>query len=200
MTEDQVKYNPYVVDERSCATCGRIRPDDPACPMSSLDIDTCLGNPSRPFWRPRAGDMETARAFTNQMSPKEDVSSSEKWLCKDCIFEDVHLVASPCYTCQPGEKHGSKFQPKYQPDTQDFIRDECDSIREMLMEKNRKYGDSAIDPVRIFSSADPVAQIDVRIDDKLSRIRSAQNDDTEDAELDLIGYLILKRVAKRAGK
>jgi len=31
----------------------------------------------------------------------------------------------------------------------------------------------------------------------LSRLRSGQGDDTEDAELDLIGYLILKRIAKR---
>jgi len=168
MTEDQVKYNPYVVDERSCATCGRIRPDDPACPMSSLDIDTCLGNPSRPFWRPRAGDMETARAFTNQQTGEQISKKQRKARMKARM-------------------------------TGDRIREECDRILAMLMEKNRKYGDSAIDPVRIFSSADPVAQIDVRIDDKLSRIRSAQDDDTEDAELDLIGYLILKRVARVTG-
>lgn len=43
----------------------------------------------------------------------------------------------------------------------------------------------------------PVEQLNVRIDDKLSRIRSAQGDDQEDAELDLIGYLVLKRVALR---
>jgi hypothetical protein len=51
--------------------------------------------------------------------------------------------------------------------------------------------------LRIFSSAGPVEQINVRIDDKLSRLRSAQDDDIEDAELDLLGYLILKRVATR---
>jgi len=169
MTEDPARYNLYFFDERSCATCGRIRPDDPACPMSSLDIDTCLGNPSRPFWRPRAGDMETARAFTNQQTG-EQISKKQR-----------------------------KARMKVRM-TGDLIRKECDRILAMLMEKNRKYGDSAIDPVRIFSSADPVAQIDVRIDDKLSRIRSAQDDDTEDAELDLIGYLILKRVAKSAAE
>jgi hypothetical protein len=68
---------------------------------------------------------------------------------------------------------------------------------DMLLEKNRKYGNSAISPLRIFSSAAPVEQINVRIDDKLSRLRSAQDDDMEDAELDLLGYLILKRVATR---
>ena len=80
--------------------------------------------------------------------------------------------------------------------TQDLIQAECAKILTILLEKNRKYGDSAINPQRIFSKADSVEQINVRIDDKLSRIASAQDDDTEDAELDLIGYLILKRVAK----
>jgi hypothetical protein len=72
----------------------------------------------------------------------------------------------------------------------------CEHIADMLCAKNRKYGNSALAPMRIFSAAEPIEQINVRIDDKLSRIQSAQDDDTEDAELDLIGYLILKRVAQ----
>lgn len=81
--------------------------------------------------------------------------------------------------------------------TQQAIVEECNWISEMLCEKNRKYGDSALDPVRVFSSCGALEQINVRLDDKLSRLRSGQGDDTEDAELDLIGYLILKRIAKR---
>ena len=76
------------------------------------------------------------------------------------------------------------------------IINECKFIREMLLEKNRKYGNSALEPIRIFSKASSVEQLNVRIDDKLSRIASGQTDDTEDSELDLIGYLILKRIAK----
>lgn len=78
-----------------------------------------------------------------------------------------------------------------------MIEETCDEIKCMLMTKNRKYGNSAIDPVRVFSRADAVEQINVRIDDKLSRIKSAQKDEDEDVEKDLIGYLILKRVARR---
>lgn len=81
--------------------------------------------------------------------------------------------------------------------TQQDIVEECNAIADMLCEKNRKYGDSALHPVRVFSTCGPVEQINVRLDDKLSRLRSAQGDDAEDAELDLIGYLILKRIAKR---
>ncbi len=80
--------------------------------------------------------------------------------------------------------------------TQRGIRETCREIETLLLEKNRRYGDSAIRPLRVFSRADPIEQINVRLDDKLSRLRSAQADDIEDAELDLIGYLILKRVAQ----
>ena len=71
-----------------------------------------------------------------------------------------------------------------------------DTIREMLLEKNRKYGNSALEPIRVFSKADSLEQIAVRMDDKLSRIKSAQEDDLEDAKLDLVGYLVLEMIAK----
>lgn len=80
--------------------------------------------------------------------------------------------------------------------TQADIVTVCDEIKELLLEKNKKYGDSALNPVRIFSKADPLDQIEVRMDDKLSRIRTMDPSDTEDAYLDLIGYLVLHRVAK----
>jgi len=80
---------------------------------------------------------------------------------------------------------------------EDLISKVCSEIVEMLIDKNRKYGNSALDPVRIFSKADPLEQLRVRMDDKLSRIRSSQDDDTEDAEIDLLGYLVLAQVAKR---
>lgn len=92
------------------------------------------------------------------------------------------------------------LRKKNDGNTQELIAAVCDGIKSILLEKNRKYGDSAVNPVRLFSKADPVEQIKVRLDDKLSRIRSAQSDDTEDAELDLIGYLVLLRVARMVQK
>lgn len=71
----------------------------------------------------------------------------------------------------------------------------CDQIKELLIEKNRKYGDSALQPVRIFSKASTLEQLKVRMDDKLSRLRNAQEDEDEDPTTDLIGYLILYKVA-----
>jgi hypothetical protein len=75
------------------------------------------------------------------------------------------------------------------------IVDECFRLAEMLVEKNISYGDSALNPVRIFArDIEPRAQILVRLDDKLSRL-SRGSAAGEDVFLDLIGYLILYRIA-----
>ena len=66
----------------------------------------------------------------------------------------------------------------------------------MLIEKNRKYGDSALNPARIFSKASNIEQLKVRLDDKLSRIKNAQDDEDEDVIADLIGYLVLLTIAR----
>ena len=97
----------------------------------------------------------------------------------------------------PDYKHRRGQVVMHLTDSQRLITEECNDILEMLLDKNRKYGDSALNPSRIFSAASPLEQINVRIDDKLSRIASAQSDDNEDVDLDLIGYLILRRIARR---
>lgn len=76
------------------------------------------------------------------------------------------------------------------------IEQKCDELKDILLEKNRKYGDSALNPCRIFSRADAVEQLLVRIDDKLSRIKNRQDDEDEDVVMDLAGYLILLMIAK----
>lgn len=92
-----------------------------------------------------------------------------------------------------------EYPGEFLDDVQVLIAAECDGIRDLLLEKNRKYGNSALEPARIFSKASPVEQILVRIDDKLSRLRTmgvgARPD--EDTVRDLIGYLVLLRVAQR---
>lgn len=79
---------------------------------------------------------------------------------------------------------------------QDAIIETCDSIKELLLEKNRKYGNSALNPCRVFSKADSVEQLKVRIDDKINRIKNEQNDEDEDVVKDLIGYLVLLIIAR----
>ena len=83
------------------------------------------------------------------------------------------------------------------PQSQIDIAVACDELKEILLIKNRRYGDAALSPLRIFSKADTVEQLKCRLDDKLSRLANQQNDEDEDVILDLLGYLILLRIAKK---
>lgn len=76
------------------------------------------------------------------------------------------------------------------------LREVMASIEAMLIEKNHAYGDSALSPLRVFSRASPVEQLLVRVDDKLSRLALGNGQDTEDVELDLMGYLVILRIAR----
>lgn len=112
--------------------------------------------------------------------------------------------------------NGSYWQPNtlqgpFPPAPDSFahrVRRELVAIGDMLIAKNEAYGNSALDPVRIFSRADTVEQIKVRIDDKLSRLKRApdagpaaggqpKGHDNEDVVMDLIGYLVLLRLANQ---
>ena len=75
----------------------------------------------------------------------------------------------------------------------------CDEIKDLLLMKNASYGDSALDPIRLFSNSSAVEQIYVRIYDKLSRIQRGSGllADDEDVIQDLIGYLVLLKIALR---
>ena len=75
----------------------------------------------------------------------------------------------------------------------------CEDLKDMLLAKNKKYGNSALEPKRIFSQSSSIEQIMVRIDDKLSRIATtkALGGPDEDTLSDLIGYLVLLKVAAR---
>lgn len=65
-------------------------------------------------------------------------------------------------------------------------------VARLLLEKNAAYGDSAANPLRVFSRVDASAGCRVRIDDKLSRIaRGAGEHADEDTRRDLVGYLAL---------
>ena len=79
----------------------------------------------------------------------------------------------------------------------EYIRAECISIEQLLIQKNKSYGNSVADPIGIFSALGNIEQLNVRIDDKLNRIKHGEVYGSEDTELDLIGYLILKRCVRR---
>ena len=69
-------------------------------------------------------------------------------------------------------------------------------ITDLLLSKNKSYGDSATKPRNIFAKGSAIENISARIDDKLARIENAgvvpEVYDTID---DLIGYLCLLKIA-----
>jgi len=86
-------------------------------------------------------------------------------------------------------------------DVRERISSVCKGLERMLLAKNETYGNSALDPVRVFSKTDPIEQIKVRIDDKISRLArggedlAAVGESYLDTIQDLIGYLVLLLVA-----
>ena len=68
----------------------------------------------------------------------------------------------------------------------------CDSIKDLLLYKNEKYGDSALNPKKIFYKGDATNSILIRLDDKLGRVMSNKEDQPRVNDVaDIIGYCIL---------
>lgn len=90
----------------------------------------------------------------------------------------------------------TSFQKLHENETATLIADTCNDIRDLLLRKNALYGNSALEPLRIFSKASTKEQLLVRIDDKLNRIKQSNKEVGEDEDVvsDLIGYLVLLKV------
>lgn len=80
--------------------------------------------------------------------------------------------------------------------TQDKIKAVGKEVIDLLIEKNESYGDSALDPANVFANGSAVDNLCARIDDKLMRIKNQGfRGYGEDNVKDLIGYLILLKIA-----
>src|SRR3954470_4467180 len=76
------------------------------------------------------------------------------------------------------------------------IAQQCVQVAALLLKKNAAYGDSALNPLAVFArDLTPSERMGVRMDDKLSRLARGAADG-EDIETDLIGYLVLQRIAR----
>ena len=70
-------------------------------------------------------------------------------------------------------------------------------ITTLLKEKNKAYGNTALNPINVFSKLDASEALCARLDDKIMRIKNKGiNDETEDTVSDLIGYLLLLKMSK----
>jgi len=79
---------------------------------------------------------------------------------------------------------------------QEKIEQVCDNFKKFLLEKNKRYGDSALSPLKIFSKHEPNNPICTRLDEKLQRILNSDEGLRKNDTSDCIGYLILLCVQK----
>ena len=80
--------------------------------------------------------------------------------------------------------------------TKDDIIRVCDNTKNLLVKKNKAYGDSALNPLGIFGNGDAVVSLGARMDDKLMRLKSlGMGKDSVDTLYDLHGYITLLIIA-----
>ena len=141
--------------------------------------------------------QETGTLYVNESATKEKKMSK----CHTCaamkscshvgndVNHCVEYIMDALPIAQPSQPHAPLEKE---------IRAECQRMAEFLVAKNRAYGNSAINPMRIFAKrADAALGIDVRIDDKLNRIARGEAYPGDNDVKDLAGYFILKMIERR---
>lgn len=83
--------------------------------------------------------------------------------------------------------------------SQESIMKICDSMKDLLLYKNQKYGDSALHPNNIFYKGDSTNSIKIRLDDKIGRIKNCEQIRINDVA-DVIGYCTLLLISIGACK
>ena len=67
-----------------------------------------------------------------------------------------------------------------------------DSMKDLLLYKNEKYGDSALSPNNIFYKGDSTNSILIRLDDKIGRIKNNTEPKPRVNDVcDIVGYCVL---------
>lgn len=116
----------------------------------------------------------------------------------DDSYSQWSVKCDGCENCQPQKKKVIQM-PAARRGVALEIEEVCDEIKEFLIAKNNQYGNSALDPVRIFSKAATEEQLRVRIDDKISRLVRGSDAIEADSDIvdDLIGYFVMWKVLHR---
>jgi hypothetical protein len=89
----------------------------------------------------------------------------------------------------------AKMQEEKMDNTQAKIDLVCQNGAKVLKIKNQRYGDAVINPLHIFSKSNANSQVCSRLDDKLSRIKHAQELRKNDV-FDVWGYLTLLMIER----
>lgn len=121
-----------------------------------------------------------------------DIPGENDWYYTD---EELELIS-----VRGTREHTGEEWAEYQrlSSFEENVHRHTNKIADLLIAKNKAYGDSALNPVRIFSKASRIEQLNVRIDDKISRIQRGTDFGDEDTVRDLVGYLLLRLIAEES--
>lgn len=122
----------------------------------------------------------------------------------DIWANDVGTVGmnGTLYTDNPDGPHNGKYAVEPVTDKakqgessfEQKVRTILTDVGDIVVARNKEYGNSALDPVRVFSKSDRMEQLKVQLDHKLSRIARG-GDPGLDTLRDLIGYEVLYIIA-----
>lgn len=159
----------------SCKICGIDLPKD-----TGIICNNCLEE----LRMNRNGDTRTYKG-----KKQVYVAEAKKWVT---LSDDMSLGAiSDGVRLSDSYLHAHMKEALY-TDTQQKIIDVLDGMKGLLLYKNRKYGDSAINPKKIFYKGDSTNSILIRLDDKIGRVMSNPDDKPRVNDVaDIIGYCTL---------
>jgi hypothetical protein len=174
------------------------------CPVEDVKMGLChcinskMPHPAD-YGKPQ---IESAKRYIAMTREEKIQQGAEKWTPQTQIVSDgnggLMLEDLTDYTTalgnDPNFAQTIKNALSFKPTTAELIAGKCDQIKAMLLEKNRKYGDSALSEGVVFPLS-PVLSLKSRINDKLARLRNDNKDEDEDVLKDLCGYIILLQIA-----
>lgn len=122
-------------------------------------------------------------------------------ICEDCRFYGAGICGLTDMTALSFIKEYAEFNviddyksidyDTKMPEAQEKIVRILEAIKQLLLTKNSRYGNSILDPMRVFcKKSKEESDIPARLDDKLSRIKNSDKIRINDVT-DLIGYLVL---------
>lgn len=122
------------------------------------------------------------------------------WTDKEIVVTVIHELST--MRPEPAPPNPKKKRPEKMkvPPTEEvalIIREVCDEMCDFLQGKNSAYGNSIVDPLKVFSKLDAGERLGIRMDDKLSRMLRGHGYSGDDDAKDLLGYLIMKFVLER---
>jgi hypothetical protein len=126
------------------------------------------------------------------------VKDTSEGACEKCV---VGVICGKLACCATERKDGENVHYEIvdqvgKVDTQDHIVSVFNSMRNLVLEKNKRYGDAALTPKQVFSKLDAVEGLKIRLDDKISRIMNNGGEIRKNDVADIMGYLVLLAISQ----